>query len=55
MILVLLGKGCQAQSPLRSIDKTAIEFIDEKIVFVFQASLFHQQIRIMVGTLQKLD
>ena len=49
------AKGCQAQSPLRSIDKTAIEFIDKKIVFVFQAKSFlYQQIRIMVGTLLEI-
>tara|TARA_Y100000996_G_C22483905_1_gene627369 strand:+ start:14 stop:751 length:738 start_codon:yes stop_codon:yes gene_type:complete len=49
------AKGCQAKSPIRSIDKTDIEVKDNKVVFIFQAQSFlYQQIRIMVGSILEI-
>ena len=49
------GKGCQAKSPVKSIDFTNIELSEHKIIFVFKAQSFlYQQIRIMVGTLLEI-
>lgn len=46
------ARGCQAKTPIRSINKTNIEQIDKKIIFIFQAQSFlYQQIRVMVGSL----
>ncbi|MDB0031665.1 tRNA pseudouridine(38-40) synthase TruA [Alphaproteobacteria bacterium] len=46
------ARGCQAKTPIRSINKTYIEQIDKKIIFIFQAQSFlYQQIRVMVGSL----
>ena len=49
------GKGCQAKSPIKSVDFTSIEISNDKIIFIFQAQSFlYQQIRIMVGTLLEI-
>ena len=49
------AKGCQAQTPIRSIDQTDIEINNNKIVFIFKAQSFlYQQIRIMVGSLLEI-
>jgi len=46
------ARGCQAKTPIRSINKTDIVQEDKKIIFIFQAQSFlYQQIRIMVGSL----
>ena len=46
------ARGCQAKTPIRSINQTNIEKIDKKIIFIFQAQSFlYQQIRVMVGSL----
>mgnify|MGYP000010917243 FL=1 len=46
------ARGCQAKTPIRSINQTNIEQIDKKIIFIFQAQSFlYQQIRVMVGSL----
>ena len=46
------ARGCQAKTPIRSINKTDIVQEDKKITFIFQAQSFlYQQIRIMVGSL----
>jgi len=46
------ARGCQAKTPIRSINKADIDQVDKKITFVFQAQSFlYQQIRIMVGSL----
>ena len=46
------AKGCQAKTPIRSINQTNIEQVEKKIIFIFQAQSFlYQQIRIMVGSL----
>jgi tRNA pseudouridine38-40 synthase len=46
------ARGCQAKTPIRSINKTDIDQEDKKITFIFQAQSFlYQQIRIMVGSL----
>ena len=46
------AKGCQAKTPIRSINQTTIEQVEKKIIFIFQAQSFlYQQIRIMVGSL----
>ena len=49
------GKGCQAKSPVKSIEFTNIEISEYKIIFVFKAQSFlYQQIRIMVGSLLEI-
>ncbi len=49
------ARGCQAQSPIRSIEQTNIEILDKKIIFIFRAQSFlYQQIRIMVGSLLEI-
>ena len=49
------GRGCQAKSPIKSVDFTSIEISNDKIIFIFQAQSFlYQQIRIMVGTLLEI-
>ncbi|MDA8710892.1 tRNA pseudouridine(38-40) synthase TruA [Alphaproteobacteria bacterium] len=46
------ARGCQAKTPIRSINQTNIEQIDKKIIFIFKAQSFlYQQIRVMVGSL----
>ena len=46
------ARGCQAKTPIRSINQTNIEQVEKKIIFIFQAQSFlYQQIRIMVGSL----
>lgn len=47
--------GCQADSPVKTLDKLAIEHSGEQIdVFVEARSFLHHQVRIMVGTLEKV-
>ncbi len=49
------ARGCQARTPIRSINKTEIDQKDKKITFIFQAQSFlYQQIRIMVGSLLEI-
>ena len=49
------ARGCQAKTPIRSIDMTEIDQEDKKIIFIFQAQSFlYQQIRIMVGSLLEI-
>lgn len=49
------GRGCQAKSPIKSVEFTSIETSNDKIIFIFQAQSFlYQQIRIMVGTLLEI-
>ena len=46
------ARGCQAKTPIRSINLASIEQEGKKIIFIFQAQSFlYQQIRIMVGSL----
>lgn len=46
------GAGCQARSPLKTLDKLDIERKDDEIVFVVEArSFLYHQVRNMVGTL----
>jgi len=46
------ARGCQAKTPIRSINMASIERDGKKIIFIFQAQSFlYQQIRIMVGSL----
>ena len=46
------ARGCQAKTPIRSINMARIEQDGKKIIFIFQAQSFlYQQIRIMVGSL----
>ena len=46
------ARGCQAKTPIRSINMASIEQDGKKIIFIFQAQSFlYQQIRIMVGSL----
>ena len=46
------ARGCQAKTPIRSINMANIEQDGKKIIFMFQAQSFlYQQIRIMVGSL----
>lgn len=46
------ARGCQAKTPIRSINMASIEQVGKKIIFIFQAQSFlYQQIRIMVGCL----
>jgi len=46
------ARGCQAKTPIRSINMANIEQDGKKIIFIFQAQSFlYQQIRIMVGSL----
>ena len=49
------ARGCQAKTPIRSINMTEIDQEDKKIIFIFQAQSFlYQQIRIMVGSLLEI-
>ena len=49
------ARGCQAKTPIRSINSAHIEQKDKKITFIFQAQSFlYQQIRIMVGSLLEI-
>ena len=49
------ARGCQAKTPIRSINMTDIDQEDKKIIFIFQAQSFlYQQIRIMVGSLLEI-
>lgn len=46
------ARGCQAKTPIRSINMASIVQDGKKIIFIFQAQSFlYQQIRIMVGSL----
>ena len=46
------AQGCQAKSPVRSLDVTNLEKKNDKLIFTFQAQSFlYQQIRIMMGSL----
>ena len=49
------ARGCQAKTPIRSINKTNIDQEGKKITFTFRAQSFlYQQIRIMVGSLLEI-
>ena len=49
------ASGCQAKTPIRSINEAYIEINNSKLIFVFKAKSFlYQQIRIMVGTLLEI-
>ena len=37
------ARGCQAKTPIRSINRTGIEQDDKKIIFIFQAQSFLYQ------------
>ena len=44
--------GCQAKSPVKTLDATNLEKINDKLIFTFQAQSFlYQQIRIMMGSI----
>ena len=46
------AKGCQAKSPVRSLDVTNLEKKNDKLILTFQAQSFlYQQIRIITGSL----
>jgi len=46
------AQGCQAKTPIRSLDIASLERIKDKIIFTFQAQSFlYQQIRIITGSL----
>ena len=49
------GAGCQAKSPLKTLDKLDIEQHGEEIIFTVEArSFIYHQVRNMVGTLQEV-
>ena len=49
------ARGCQAKTPIRSINMANIEQDGKTIIFIFQAQSFlYQQIRIMVGSLLEI-
>ncbi|MBR3502199.1 MAG: tRNA pseudouridine(38-40) synthase TruA [Alphaproteobacteria bacterium] len=46
------GAGCQANSPLKTLDKLDIERVNDEIIFTVEArSFLYHQVRNMVGTL----
>ncbi|MEE6208034.1 MAG: tRNA pseudouridine(38-40) synthase TruA, partial [Alphaproteobacteria bacterium] len=48
------GSGCQALSPVKTLDKLDIEQIGDEIIFTVEArSFIYHQVRNMVGTLQE--
>ena len=49
------GSGCQALSPVKTLDKLDIEQIRDEIIFTVEArSFIYHQVRNMVGTLQEV-
>lgn len=49
------GSGCQALSPVKTLDKLDIEQIGDEIIFTVEArSFIYHQVRNMVGTLQEV-
>lgn len=49
------GSGCQAKSPLKTLDKLDIEKIGDEIIFTVEArSFIYHQVRNMVGTLMQV-
>ena len=49
------GSGCQARSPVKTLDKLDIERIGDEIVFTVEArSFIYHQVRNMVGTLMQV-
>jgi len=49
------GAGCQANSPLKTLDKLDIERQDDEIIFTVEArSFLYHQVRNMVGTLMQV-
>jgi len=49
------GAGCQAKSPLKTLDKLEIERIGDEIIFTVEArSFIYHQVRNMVGTLMQV-
>ena len=49
------GSGCQALSPVKTLDKLNIEKIEDEIIFTVEArSFIYHQVRNMVGTLMQV-
>lgn len=49
------GAGCQAKSPIKTLDKLDIEQNGDEIIFIVEArSFIYHQVRNMVGTLQEV-
>ena len=49
------GAGCQARSPIKTLDKLDIERIGDEIIFTVEArSFIYHQVRNMVGTLKEV-
>ena len=49
------GSGCQAHSPVKTLDKLDIERIGDEIIFTVEArSFIYHQVRNMVGTLMQV-
>jgi len=49
------GSGCQARTPLKTLDKLDIEKIGDEIIFTVEArSFIYHQVRNMVGTLMQV-
>lgn len=49
------GAGCQALSPIKTLDKLEIEKVNDEIVFTVEArSFIYHQVRNMVGTLSEV-
>ena len=49
------GSGCQAKSPLKTLDKLDVERVGDEIIFTVEArSFLYHQVRNMVGTLQQV-
>ena len=49
------GAGCQAKSPVKTLDKLDIERVREEIIFTVEArSFIYHQVRNMVGTLKEV-
>ena len=49
------GSGCQALSPVKTLDKLDIEQVGDEIIFTVEArSFIYHQVRNMIGTLQEV-
>lgn len=49
------GAGCQALSPIKTLDKLEIEKVNDEIIFTVEArSFIYHQVRNMVGTLSEV-
>lgn len=49
------GAGCQAKSPIKTLDKFDIERLGDEIIFTVEArSFIYHQVRNMVGTLEEV-